>query len=166
MRTSDLALVLIRLTIQEEPHLVLIRHRKWGDWSLVGGHLEPEERSDWARAARRECNEELAPLRYGADFTLLPLLDRPVRWGPVPSRSAGNVPTIYTAQFFALRFLRPPAECLAQLPAENFCIVREADVAVSSPAGDLPLPARALQSVRRPSLAWDMPLSSAPALHA
>lgn len=166
MRTSDLALVLIRLTIRDQPHLVLIRHRKWGDWSLVGGHLEPEERADWARAARRECNEELSPLRYGTDFTLLPLLDQPVRWGPVPSRSAGDVPTIYTAQFFALRFLRPPAECLAQLRADDFRIVPESELTIVTSSDDLPLPARALRSVRRPSLAWDSALPSTPSLHA
>ena len=163
MRTSDLALVLIRLTIQSEPHLLLVRHRKWGDWSLVGGHLEADERADWARAARRECNEELAPLRYGEDFLLLPMLDRPVRWGPVPSRSAGNELTTYTAQFFALRFLKSPMECLARLPAGEFQLVREAAVATELPAEDDPLPARALRTVHRRTLAWDAGLASVPA---
>src|SRR5215472_18551361 len=120
MRSSELALVFIRLNIRGEPHLVLIRNRKWGDWTLVGGHVEADEKNDWARAAIRECNEELAPLHFGDDFTLLPLLDQPVRWGPLPSKSAGGEPTIYTAQLFALRFLKPPAECLSRLPQEEF----------------------------------------------
>src|SRR5713226_8996652 len=102
MRHSDLALVLIRLKIKAEAYVVLMRHDKWNDWSLIGGHVESDERNDWARAAVRECNEELGPLRFGVDFTLLPLLDQPVRWGPQASKSAGDEPTIYTAQLFAL----------------------------------------------------------------
>jgi len=165
MRTSDLALVLIRLNVGEEPHLLLTRHRKWGDWSLVGGHLEPDERADWAKAARRECNEELAPLRYGEDFLLLPMLDRPVRWGPVPSRSAGNEPTVYSAQIFALRFLKPPQECLARLPQTEFRLIREAEL-VGASVEEPPLPARALRAVPRRAMAWDRALTSPPTFHA
>lgn len=160
MRRSDLALVLIRLKIDGEPHLVLIRHRKWNDWTLVGGHVEQDEKNDWARAAARECNEELAPLRFGEDFTLLPLLDQPIRWGPVASRSAGYEPTLYTAQFFALRFLREPMGCLARLAPGEFRIVRESEAIEPSPDGSIALTERALLSVDHRALAWDAMLSA------
>jgi len=163
MRHSELALVLIRLKLNSEPYLVLIRHRKWNDWSFVGGHVEPGEKNDWARAAVRECNEELAPLRFGDDFTLLPLLDQPVRWGPLASKSAGGQSTMYTAQLFALRFLKPPGECLSRLPADEFRIVREADITGPSPQDTtVALTARALGKLDRAALAWDAALSSLP----
>lgn len=165
MRRSELALVIIRLNIGSTPHLVLTRHRKWGDWTLVGGHMEPEDRHNWARTAARECNEELAPLEHGRDFILLPLLDQPMRWGPIPSRSAGGEPTLYVAQVFTLRFLRSPSECLARLPAGEFKIVPEADVvAVHGTDDEMPLTVRALRSVERTAVAWDPRLSSAPAI--
>ncbi len=166
MRHSDLALVLIRLNIGAMPHLVLTRHRKWNDWTLVGGHVEPHERNNWAQAAVRECNEELSPLRCGEDFILLPLLDQPMRWGPIPSRSAGDEPTLYVAQVFTLRFLKSPMECLARLPAGEFRIVPEAEVvAVHRPDDDMPLTARALRNVEHTALAWDPVLAAAPALN-
>lgn len=114
MRQSKLSLVLIRVDIEDRPKLLLMRHRKWGDWSLVGGHVEPEEGNDWARAAARECNEELAPLQHGKDFVLLPVLAVPDWWGPVDSKSAGE-PTMYTAQFFEMRFLRDAGACITEL---------------------------------------------------
>lgn len=161
MRHSDLALVVIRLRISTEPYHVLIRHEKWGDWSFVGGHVEPNEKNEWARAAVRECNEELAPLKYEEDFTLLPLLDQPLRWGPVNSLSAGGEPTIYTAQIFALRFLRPPAECLMKLSGDDFRLVRESDIIGGRRNPDT-LAARAINRVDRNALAWDGVLSSLP----
>ncbi|HWO17848.1 MAG TPA: NUDIX hydrolase [Kofleriaceae bacterium] len=137
-----------------------MRHKKWHDWSLVGGHVEPDEKNDWARAAVRECNEELAPLRFGEDFTLLPLLDQPLRWGPLASRSASGEPTIYTAQVFALRFLRSPLECLGKLPAEEFRIVRESDLTEQQDSSNLTT--RTLKRVDRSALAWDTALPSLP----
>lgn len=161
MRNSELVLVLIRLKINADPYHVLIRHKKWGDWSLVGGHVEPGERNDWARAAVRECNEELVPLRFGEDFILLPLLDQPMRWGPLASKSANDEPTMYTAQVFALRFLRSPTECLAKLPSDEFSVVRESEI-ISGQQGQDALTARALKRVDRGTLAWDATLSSLP----
>ena len=161
MRHSELSLVLIRLKIRTEPHHVLIWHEKWRDWSIVGGHVESDEKNDWARAAVRECNEELAPLRFGKDFILLPLLDQPLRWGPVASKSAHGEPTIYTAQLFALRFLRPPAECLARLPEDEFRIVRESEIMARAQDSNT-LTARAINKVAPTTLAWDATLSSLP----
>ena len=167
MRQSDLALIVIRLKISGESYVVLSRHEKWQDWTLVGGHVEPDEKNDWARAAAREANEELAPLRFGVDFLLLPLLDQPVRWGPLPSRSAAGAPTIYTAQLFALRFMKTPAECLAKLPQREFRIVREADIVGESPKeGILAVAAKALGGLNRAILAWDSMLSAPPTLGA
>lgn len=160
MRHSDLALVLVRLKIKSEFHIVLARHEKWNDWTLIGGHVESNERNDWARAAVRECNEELAPLEFGRDFILLPLLDQPLRWGPIESKSAGNEPTIYTAQLFALRFLKAPEECLSRLPQEEFRLVRESEAAGTQ--GIVSVATKALGSLERVSLAWDDALSSAP----
>ncbi len=164
MRHSDLALILIRLNIKSEAHMVLTRHQKWNDWTLIGGHVETDERNDWARAAVREANEELTPLRFGEDFILLPLLDEPIRWGPLPSKSAGNEPTIYTAQLFALRFLKAPLECLSRLPRDDFRIVRESDVSKGKtpPEGILSVAAKALGTFERAALAWDVPLSTPP----
>lgn len=163
MRHSNLALVLIRLRIDDEPHLVLIRDRKWGDWTLVGGHVEPYEKSDWARAAARECDEELAPLKFGQDFVLLPLLKEPLRWGPIPSKSADGELTTYRAQFFALRFLRAPTECLTQLPADDFRIVSESAYGVERAAHDkVARAAKALGGLSRVALAWDSALVSPP----
>ena len=161
MRYSELSLVLIRLKIDSEPYHLLMRHKKWQDWSFVGGHVEPGEQNDWARAAARECNEELAPLQFGKDFTLLPLLEQPLRWGPVASKSASGEPTIYTAQVFALRFLRSPIECLARLPPSEFRIVRESELVTGRHDPDA-ITARTLRSVSRSSLAWDAALSSLP----
>ena len=161
MRYSELALVLIRLRIHAEPYHVLMWHKKWHDWSFVGGHVESHEKNDWARAAVRECNEELAPLKFGDDFTLLPLLDQPLRWGPLASKSASNEPTIYTAQIFALRFLKPPAECLAKLPANEFCVVRESDI-ITRPQRPDALTARAINNAVPTTLAWDASLPSLP----
>jgi len=160
MRHSDLALVLIRLKIGVEPYHVLMRHKKWNDWSLVGGHVEPGERNDWATAATRECNEELAPLRFGEDFLLLPLLMQPMRWGPIPSKSASGEPTIYRAQIFTLRFLKPPIECLMRLPADEFRIVREAEL-LTGDRDPGTLAERMIRADRR-SLAWDGTLSTPP----
>jgi len=142
---------------------LLIRSRKWGDWTFVGGHVEPNEKNDWARAAVRECNEELAPLRYGQDFILLPLLDQPIRWGPMPSKSAGGEPTIYTAQLFALRFLKTPAECLSRLSPDEFRIVPEAGITEKGAASTtVALTARKLGSLDRTTFAWDAALSTSP----
>jgi hypothetical protein len=164
MRHSDLALVLVKLKIKSEAYFVLARHEKWKDWSLIGGHLESDERNDWARAAMRECNEELFPLRFGEDFILLPLLDQPIRWGPTQSRSAGNEATIYTAQLFALRFLKEPTDCLARLSRDQFRVVPESEV-IGTEAykeGMLSVASKALGSLDRVSFAWDNPLASSP----
>ena len=93
-RRSDLAFVLPKLRIAGADYLLLHWHAKWGDWSLLGGHVEAGEEEDWSRAAVREANEELAPLRSGADFTVERQALSQLEWGPVPSRSHDNTPTI------------------------------------------------------------------------
>jgi len=154
MRKSKLALVLVRVDT-DRPKLLLIRHHKWNDWSLVGGHVEPWEKNDFAAAAARECNEEMTPLKCGKDFVLLPLLVQPTEWGPVASKSAGGEPTIYTAQFFELRFLREPGECIVELLKAHPGDFRLADLEeFQLPEGEVPLystslVSRALRNVGR-----------------
>ena len=87
-RHSDLALVLARVDVDGTPHWLLRRHAKWGDWSLIGGHVEPGEGDDWTLTAVREANEELEPLICGVDFVIEPLPLDVSSWGPVASRSA------------------------------------------------------------------------------
>jgi 8-oxo-dGTP pyrophosphatase MutT (NUDIX family) len=126
MRSSSLAFVLIKMKIGAYDHFMFIRHPKWGDWSLVGGHVEPGEEDRWERTAIREANEELSPLTWGHDFDLAELLHGAVSWGPVQSRSAGGHPTLYTARYFALRFLGDPRRLLPALSSADFIFVPEA----------------------------------------
>lgn len=135
-RTSRIAYVLVRLALGEKDCFLLRVHRKWGDWGLIGGHVEEDELANWRRAAEREANEELEPLRLGVDFSLAALEGAPESWGPVPSRSAGGVPTTYSAAWFTLEFLRDPSACLAQLPDEEFLLV-ERDAALMAAGGEV-----------------------------
>ena len=127
MRRSDIAYVIIALRKDGEDHLLLHRHAKWGDWSLVGGHVEPGEEHDWLVVARREAGEELAPLRAGEHFEVerIPLS---LEWGPEPSRSAHGEPTYYHAEYFVLRFTENPVELLRRLPSSDFRLVRLRDL--------------------------------------
>jgi 8-oxo-dGTP pyrophosphatase MutT (NUDIX family) len=127
-RRSDIAYIVARFVLGTKRYLLLRKHPKWGDWSLVGGHVEPFEKRDWARAAVREAEEELEPLKFRRDFILLPLLQAPVTWGPVRSRSAGGALTEYTAQYFALRLTSDPREALARLPEQDFVLLDEREL--------------------------------------
>lgn len=162
-RHSDLALVLAKLDVDGEVCLLLNRHKKWGDWSLVGGHVEPGEEQDWAITARREATEELAPLAPERDFLVATQAVAHHKWGPVPSRSAGHVPTTYEARYHCLKFLADPQSCLARLPAEDFVLVpldelehRTSDLQISEVVKHLIEAGRLLQA---------LPLSSDRALH-
>jgi NUDIX domain-containing protein len=128
IRQSDLALVLARIDVDGVPHWLLRRHPKWGDWSLVGGHVEADERGDWSLTAVREANEELEPLVHGIDFVIEPLSSVLSSWGPVASRSAGGAPTNYRARWYQARFLRDAAECLGRLPHDDFALVPESAI--------------------------------------
>ena len=105
MRHSKVVYILIRLRMNDRDHVVIQRHRKWGDWSFVGGHVEPHEETNWDLAAARAVEEELAPLRVGRDVQLVPLDHTPSTWGPVSSRSHKGKPTVYHARWYALQFL-------------------------------------------------------------
>lgn len=123
LRQSHLALVIIKLRLIGEDFFLFQWHRKWNDWSLVGGHVEPNEENDWNLTAVREVEEELYPLKVDEDFIVCPLSEDPVSWGPVLSRSSAQSPTIYTAQWFVLRFLRDPTKALARLPVNDFLLI-------------------------------------------
>ena len=138
MREIELAHVLIKLRgVDGRSYYVLHRHEKWGDWTLVGGHVEPGEEGLWACTAERETEEEMAPLQRMSDFLLVPLLTRPVTWGPKPSRSAGGALTVYRAQFFRLVFRRDPARLLAPLAERGFILLSEDQLATDANVGDL-----------------------------
>lgn len=118
-RLSHVVYIVVRLKLEEGSFLLLMAHRGWGDWSLVGGHVEPREEHSWILAARREAEEELAPLQEGIDFSIKPIEGAIMSWGPEKSRSAGGQPTIYTAAWFQLEFLREPVSCLERLQAAS-----------------------------------------------
>jgi hypothetical protein len=143
IRRSRLAYVVIRLSVGGRDCFLFRAHTKWGDWSLVGGHVEANELSDWARAARREAEEELQPLCDGRDFSIIPIANGPRLWGPIESRSANGASTLYEAEWFGLIFLRDPLSCLAQLPRDEFLLI-DRQLAVSPPvdANIAPLLAR------------------------
>lgn len=125
MRHSDVVYTLIRLRVGAAPCLLLRRHAKWGDWSLVGGHVEDFEQQDWRLAAAREATEELEPLRDGQDFEVEALHPEPITWGPEASRSARGQRTLYRIQYYRLTFHDDPARLLARLPAKDFRLVPE-----------------------------------------
>jgi len=122
VRRSDIAYVLIRLHSEGRDFLLLHRHAKWGDWSLVGGHVEPGEEGNWLATAAREATEEMEPLKLREDFDVEPL-QICMEWGPHPSRSAFGAPTQYRAEYFVLRFLRAPIEVIRRLPQGEFRLV-------------------------------------------
>jgi 8-oxo-dGTP pyrophosphatase MutT (NUDIX family) len=136
-RRSDLALVIARIAVDRDPHWLLRRHAKWGDWSLVGGHVEPDEHDDWLRTARREAEEELEPLRDGIDFTVAPMGTSATSWGPVASRSVAGRPTTYCVRWFVLSFLTDPADCLAKLSPDDFLLVPESKLLLRADVSDV-----------------------------
>lgn len=122
MRRSRLAFAVAKLKVGGADHLLLNAHRKWRDWSLVGGHVEPTDADPWAAAAR-EASEELAPLWYGVDMEVRREQLAVAEWGPVPSTSAGSVPTNYQVSYYLLELKSDPKECLARLPPGEFRLV-------------------------------------------
>ena len=125
-RVSDIVYVVARLKSAERTYFLLHAHAKWGDWSLVGGHVESFEQDDWDAAAIRETNEEMVPLVVGEDIRVEPLTREVIEWGPEPSRSAGGVPTVYRSLWYSLRFVAEPMGCLRRLAADDFLLVEEA----------------------------------------
>ena len=164
IRHSQVAFVLAKLRVQGVDCLLLNAHHKWGDWSLVGGHVEQWEKDDWRSAAAREVSEEMAPLRCGEEVDVESLRLPDSEWGPVESRSAEGKLTTYRARWYVLRFRTDPRESLSKLPAREFCLV---------PLDELPKWERLSSVVRRaaellpggwPSLplSWDEDLAEAP----
>jgi 8-oxo-dGTP pyrophosphatase MutT (NUDIX family) len=131
VRLSRIAYVVAKLRVCGDDYLLLNAHRKWGDWSFPGGHVEPSDADFWA-AAVRETTEELEPLRDGVDWEIErePLLH--AEWGPIASKSAGGVATIYQAAFHCLRFKVEPRRCLDRLPEAEFRLIRVREVEATS----------------------------------
>jgi hypothetical protein len=126
-RHSNVAYVLAKLRVRGEDYALVHAHPKWGDWSLVGGHVEPTDQT-WHAAAAREVQEEMAPLRCDRDVAVDRLELAASQWGPVPSRSASMRPTNYKAEWFVLRFITDPLKCLARLSLNEFRLVRLTEI--------------------------------------
>jgi len=127
-RESKVALVLVKLRVAGEDYFLVREHPKWGDWSVVGGHVERYEESDWGTAAIREADEELRPLSHELDFDVVALGGDPIRWGPVRSKSAQERPTTYEARYFFLKLKRCPQDLLSQLDVETYRLVRQSEL--------------------------------------
>lgn len=173
-RRTDVAYVLAKLRVRGVDYLLLNAHHKWGDWSLVGGHVEPCD-ADWCAAAVREASEELAPLRYGEDIEVDPDEIGRLEWGPVASRSAGGALTEYRARCYALRFKSDPRACLSKLSESEFVLLPASDLATEPRVSSVvERTAHLLQEWRELPLSWDadlddLPLrsrSSKPSVHA
>ncbi|MDF3067257.1 MAG: hypothetical protein K0R38_2858 [Polyangiaceae bacterium] len=119
IRRSLIAYIVVKLRIGDEDCLLLNIHRKWGDWTFPGGHVEPYD-ADFRAAAVREAMEELAPLRPGEHFEIAPEPLASPEWGPVASPTHFGVATRYQSAFFSLQFKKPPTDCLPWLPPGEF----------------------------------------------
>ena len=159
-RQSDVAYVLAKLRIRGVDHLLLHAHPKWGDWSLVGGHVEPTD-ADWYSAAMRETEEELTPLELGRDVEVEPLAVPQSEWGPVPSMSAGGAPTRYRARWYVLRFKADPERLLARLPKDQFMLLPLASLDKFFPLSSLVKRANNLLNGWH-NLPWDADLAEPP----
>ncbi len=103
------------------------------------------------RAATREVDEELAPLRCGLDLIVEPLLPDSSHWGPVASRSAQGAPTQYSVRWYQMRFLGDAAECLRRLPPDDFALIPESEIGQAQGVSDVAR--RLLELVREHPLA-------------
>lgn len=159
MRKSDLAFVLPKLQVGGREYYLLHWHRKWSDWSLIGGHVEAWEASNWRDAAVREADEELTPLRSGFDFEVERVPVAKLEWGPVPSRSNHDAPTLYRAEYYGLRFLVDPLVSLKRLPARSFALF---DVEAWCAGGLSDTLARVARQLKHPSipLSWSETVSA------
>lgn len=100
------AFVVCRLDEDGEPRIVLINDPRWGDYTLIGGHEEPEDHYDLERTARRETLEELGCFPGCRDFKLQPLTEE-TRFGPVWSKSA-RCEKAYTFKYYGIQFACDP----------------------------------------------------------
>jgi len=123
-RTTRTSLVVVRLLVAGESHHLLTRTGKLDGWSMVTAPLKYEEGLDWHRAAVRGAEEQLAPLRVGEDFHLVPLSDEPLSW---VSKSISGSKTSHKAQVFGLRFAYAPD--LTRLRPGAYRLVPDAQLA-------------------------------------
>jgi len=96
------AFVVCRFDAGGEPRIVLMKDPRWGDYTLIGGHEEPEDHKDLETTARRETLEELGCFRGRSDFRLFPLTDE-IAFGPTWSKSAHRMKK-YTFKYYGIQF--------------------------------------------------------------
>jgi len=161
MRNVSLAHVVVKIAFTDGCFYLLHKNKKWGDWSLVGGHVEPGEEGEWVRTAYREAEEEMTPLQHKKDFLLMPLLTAPITWGPRRSKSAGGQPTKYSANFFRLIFRRDPGDFLKKL-GDDFTLVAESEVERRKDIGELvtKLSRQLPGGIAAVPAAWSLPMSA------
>jgi 8-oxo-dGTP pyrophosphatase MutT (NUDIX family) len=100
------AFVVCRFDADGEPRIVLMKDPKWGDYTLIGGHEEPEDHNSLETTARRETLEELGCSQDSSDFKLWPLTGE-IRFGPTWSKSARRM-KVYTFKYYGIRFSSDP----------------------------------------------------------
>jgi 8-oxo-dGTP pyrophosphatase MutT (NUDIX family) len=110
VKLARVALVVIKLRIDGENHLLMRRDSQWEDINFIGGHEESEDRSKLENTARRELLEEVPLFRTIKTFRLTPLTDE-FEHGPVFSRSSRCL-VKYTLQFFLVEFTELPEHTL------------------------------------------------------
>ena len=161
MRNVALAHVVVKIEFTNGFFYLLHKNKKWDDWSLVGGHVEPGEEGEWARTASREAEEEMTPLQHKKDFLLIPLLTTPISWGPRPSKSAGGQPTKYRVNVFRLIFRRNPADFLSHL-GDDFVLIAESEVELRKDIGELvkELNRRLPGGIAAVPPSWTVPMSA------
>jgi 8-oxo-dGTP pyrophosphatase MutT (NUDIX family) len=69
VKLARVALVVIKLKIDGENHLVMRRDSHWEDVNFIGGHEEPQDRSRLENTARRELLEEVPLFRTIKTFS-------------------------------------------------------------------------------------------------
>jgi 8-oxo-dGTP pyrophosphatase MutT (NUDIX family) len=100
------AFVVCRFDAGGKPRIVLMKDPRWGDYTLIGGHEEPEDNKDLESTARRETLEELGCSPDSSGFRLFSLTDE-ISFGPTWSRSAHRMKT-YTFKYYGIRFACDP----------------------------------------------------------
>jgi 8-oxo-dGTP pyrophosphatase MutT (NUDIX family) len=83
-----------------------MKHPRWGDFTFIGGHEEPEDHQQLDITARRETLEELGLPEGRIEFQLFPLTDE-ITFGPIWSKSTHCVKS-YIFKYYGVKFHSDP----------------------------------------------------------